>query len=127
VTKKPTAFHFFLSPLEQRITPQKTPFLGPERNTQKWNFFPWPQSRAAKPREKKDAFEVMGGGGLSNWSAIWSFLDGEGRELHTADWIEVAILWSLLVEQDDLIPIPYLLESRMRSQVFYFQWDTKKN
>jgi HK97 family phage portal protein len=37
---------------------------------------PWLQSRAAQPREKRDAFEVMGGGGLSNLDAIWGFLDG---------------------------------------------------
>jgi HK97 family phage portal protein len=41
-------------------------------------FLPW-LSRATKHHEKRDALEVQGGGGLSNLSAIWSFLDGGGR------------------------------------------------
>src|ERR1700729_2432364 len=41
-------------------------------------FLPWLQSRAAK-NEKRDAFEIQGGGGLSNLSAIWSFLEGGSR------------------------------------------------
>jgi HK97 family phage portal protein len=39
-------------------------------------LFPWLQSRATKQYEKRDALEEMGGGGLTNLSAIWSFLDG---------------------------------------------------
>ena len=39
-------------------------------------FFPLFSKRSAKPREKRDALEVQGGGGLRNLSAIWSFLSG---------------------------------------------------
>src|ERR1700733_1618325 len=38
-------------------------------------IFPWQKSGAAK-KEKRDALEVQGGGGLFNLAAIWSFLDG---------------------------------------------------
>jgi HK97 family phage portal protein len=41
--------------------------------------FSVPFFRAAKATEKRDALEVQGGGGLSNLSAIWSFLDGGDR------------------------------------------------
>jgi hypothetical protein len=51
---------------------------GAEMET-RMRFFPWLQSRAAKQHEKRDALEVIGGGGLSNLSAIWSFLDGGFR------------------------------------------------
>jgi HK97 family phage portal protein len=37
-------------------------------------FWPWLQSRAAKPNEKRDALEVQGNG--FNLGAIWNFLDG---------------------------------------------------
>lgn len=33
----------------------------------------------AAKNEKRDAFEVQGGVGLSNLSTIWSFLDGGSR------------------------------------------------
>jgi HK97 family phage portal protein len=40
----------------------------------------WPWSRAAQNiSEKRDALEVQGGGGLTNLSSIWSFLDGGTR------------------------------------------------
>ncbi len=40
----------------------------------------WPWSRAAQNiSEKRDALEVQGGGGLTNLSSIWSFLDGGNR------------------------------------------------
>jgi HK97 family phage portal protein len=39
----------------------------------------WPWSRAANISEKRDALEVQGGGGLTNLSSIWSFLDGGNR------------------------------------------------
>jgi HK97 family phage portal protein len=42
-------------------------------------FIPWLKSKAASRSEKRDAFEVQGGGGLTNLSAIWSFLDGGNR------------------------------------------------
>lgn len=41
--------------------------------------FPWPRPRATQKQEHRDLLEVQGGGGLSNLSAIWSFLDGGNR------------------------------------------------
>jgi len=41
-------------------------------------LLPWIKSRAAKPHEKRDGLETQGVG-LSNFGAIWSFLDGGDR------------------------------------------------
>jgi Phage portal protein len=57
--------------------------LPRKRTEQIMKFLPW-QSRAAQRSEKRDALEVQGGGGLSNLSAIWSFLDG-GNGLNESD------------------------------------------
>lgn len=59
------------------------------------NFFPWLQSRAAKPREKRDLFEVQGGGGPSNLAAIWSFLDGASIGNESGEPVNVAIALSI--------------------------------
>src|SRR5277367_6538061 len=53
-------------------------YWGQKAETRMKFSLPW-LSRATKQNEKRDALEVMDGGGLSNLSAIWSFLDGGVR------------------------------------------------
>src|ERR1017187_7437532 len=43
------------------------------------SIWPWKSRAAQSISEKRDALEVQGGGGLTNLSSIWSFLDGRTR------------------------------------------------
>lgn len=49
-------------------------------------IFPWQNAGTAK-NEKRDALEVQGAGGLSNLSAIWSFLSGNSHSNESAELV----------------------------------------